>query len=53
MLSASIESRHLDRFRQALYYLESFDIQGKKWVIDIYNIVRVVDQNNILDIETN
>jgi hypothetical protein len=53
MLSASIESRHLDRFRQALYYLERFDIEGKKWVIDIYNIVRVVNQNNILDIENN
>ncbi len=52
MLSASIESRHLDRFRQALYYLESFHIQGKKWVIDIYNLVRVVNQNNILDTET-
>jgi hypothetical protein len=46
-------TRHLDRFRQALYYLERFDIEGKKWVIDIYNIIRVADQNNILDIETN
>jgi hypothetical protein len=52
MLSASIESRHLDRFIQALYYLDTFDIQGRKWVIDIYNIVRVVDHNNIQDIET-
>ncbi len=38
MLSSLIEPKHLDKFRQALYYLESFDIQGRKWVIDKYNI---------------
>jgi hypothetical protein len=52
MLSASIDLKYIDRFKQALYYLETFDIQGNKWVIDIYNIVRVVDRNNRLDIET-
>jgi hypothetical protein len=42
MPSKSIEPRHLDRFIQALYYLETFDIQGRKWEIDRYNIVRAV-----------
>jgi hypothetical protein len=52
MLSKSIESRHLDRFRQALYYLETFDIQGRKWEIDKYNIVRVANATGSIDKET-
>ncbi len=39
MLSTSIDPRYLERFRQALYNLEGFDILGKSWDIDRYNCV--------------
>jgi hypothetical protein len=52
MLSKSIESRHLDRFKQALYYLEMFDTEGKKWEIDRNNIVRTEDPSGSIDKET-
>jgi hypothetical protein len=53
MLSKSIESRHLDRFRQALYYLERFDTEGKKWEIDQYNVVRREGPSGSIDKDTN
>ncbi len=53
MLSKSIESRHLDRFKQALYYLERLDTEGKKWEIDKYNIVRAEGPTGSIDKETN
>jgi hypothetical protein len=53
MLSNRIETKHLDWFKQALYYLETFDIQGRKWVIDKDNIIRVTKRNsNTIDRET-
>jgi hypothetical protein len=52
MLSKSIEPRHLDRFIQASYYVENFDIQGRKWEIDRYNIVRAEDATGSIDKET-
>ncbi len=52
MLSKSIESRHLNRFVQALYYVESFDIQRRKWEIDKYNIDRAEDATGSIDRET-
>jgi hypothetical protein len=52
MLSKDIENRHLDRFRQALYYLEKFDIEGKKWEIDKHNIVRKEGPSGSIDKET-
>jgi hypothetical protein len=51
MLSSLIESKHLDRFIQALYYLEGFDISGRKWEIDRHNIVRVVNSTGSFDRE--
>ncbi len=51
MLSSLIEPKHLDRFIQALYYLETFDIQGRKWVIDRHNIVREVKSTGSIDRE--
>jgi hypothetical protein len=53
MLSKEIESRHLDRFRQALYYLERFDTEGKKWEIDKHNIVRREGPSGSINKETN
>jgi hypothetical protein len=53
MLSKEIENRHLDRFRQALYYLERFDTEGKKWEIDKDNIVRREGPSGLIDKETN
>ena len=52
MLSKEIENRHLDRFRQALYYLEKFDIEGKKWEIDKDSIVRREGPSGSIDKET-
>jgi hypothetical protein len=52
MLSNSIEPRHLDRFIQALHYVEKFDIQGRKWEMDRYNIVRAEDATGSIDKET-
>ncbi len=53
MLSKEIENRHLDRFRQALYYLERFDTERKKWEIDKHNIVRREGPSGSIDKETN
>jgi hypothetical protein len=53
MLSKEIVNRHLDRFRQALYYLERFDTEGKKWEIDKDNIVRREGPSGSIDKETN
>ncbi len=53
MLSKEIENRHLDRFRQALYYLERFDTEGKKWEIDKHNVVRREGPSGVIDKETN
>jgi hypothetical protein len=39
MLSNLIDPDHLNRFRLALYNLEGFDIQGRKWTIDQRNRV--------------
>ena len=52
MLSKEIENRHLDRFRQALYYLERFDTEGKKWEIDKDSIVRREGPSGAIDKET-
>jgi hypothetical protein len=52
MLSSLIEPRHLDRFVQAIYYVESFDIQGRKWEIDKHNIVRAENATGSIDTET-
>ncbi len=52
MLSKEIENRHLDRFRQALYYLEKFDTEGKKWEIDKDCIVRKEGPSGAIDKET-
>jgi hypothetical protein len=52
MLSKEIENRHLDRFRQALYYLERFGTEGKKWEIDKDNIVRREGPTGSIDKET-
>jgi hypothetical protein len=52
MLSKEIENRHLDRFRQALYFLERFDIEGKKWEIDKESIVRREGPSGAIDKET-
>jgi hypothetical protein len=53
MLSKLIEPRHLDRFIQAFYYVETFDIQGRKWEIDTsrYNIARAEDATGSIDRE--
>jgi len=40
MLSSSIETKHLVEFKQALYYLEIFDIEGTEWKIDEGNVLR-------------
>ncbi len=40
MLSDLIEPDHIESFRLALYYLEGFDIQGRKWSIDQRNRVK-------------
>jgi len=40
MLSSTIETEHLNQFRQALYHLEIFDIQGIEWKIDQDNVLR-------------
>jgi len=52
MLSKEIENRHLDRFRQALYYLERFDTEGKKWEIDKDSIIRREGPSGAIDKET-
>ena len=39
MLSDLIDPDHLNRFRLALYNLEGFDIQSRKWTIDQRNRV--------------
>jgi hypothetical protein len=39
MLSDLIDPDHIESFRLALYYLEGFDIQGRKWSIDQRNRV--------------
>ena len=44
MLSSSIETRHLVQFKQALYYLEIFDIEGTEWKIDEGNVLRCKDK---------
>ncbi len=44
MLSSSIETQHLNQFRQALYYLEIFDIEGIEWKIDQENVLRRKDE---------
>ncbi len=40
MLSSSIETQHLNEFRQALYHLEIFDIQRIEWKIDQDSVLR-------------
>jgi hypothetical protein len=35
LLQDLIDPEHLRRFRQALYNLEEFDIQGLSWEIDL------------------
>ena len=52
MLSGSVEPKHLDRFIQALYHVESFDIEGKEWVIDSDNILREINSTGSFDRET-
>ena len=44
MLSDSIETRHLVEFKQALYYLETFDTEGIEWKIDENNVLRRKDE---------
>ena len=44
MLSSSIETKHLVRFKQALYYLEIFDTEGIDWKIDQDNVIRRKDE---------
>jgi hypothetical protein len=52
MLSSSIETKHLVRFKQALYYLEIFDTEGVEWKIDQNNVIRRKDQTGSFDTET-
>ncbi len=44
MLSSSIETKDLVQFKQALYYLEIFDIEGIEWKIDQDNVLRRKDK---------
>ncbi len=52
MPSDSIETKHLVRFKQALYYLEIFDTEGIGWKIDRNNVIRRKDQTDSFDTET-
>jgi hypothetical protein len=52
MLSSSVEAKHLDRFIQALYHVEGFDIDGKEWMIDSDNILRLANSIGSFDRET-
>jgi hypothetical protein len=52
MLSGSIETKHLVRFKQALYYLEIFDTEGIEWKIDQNNVIRRKDETGSFDTET-
>jgi hypothetical protein len=52
MLSGSVEPKHLDRFIQALYHVEGFDIDGNEWVIDSDNILRKANSTGSFDRET-
>ena len=52
MLSSSIETKHLVRFKQALYYLEIFDTEGVEWKIDQDNVIRRKDQTGSFDTVT-
>ena len=52
MLSISVEPKHLDRFLEALYNIESFDIERKEWEIDRDNILRAVNSTGSFDRET-
>ena len=45
MLSSSIETEHLIQFRQALYHLEIFDIEGTDWKVDQNNVLRRKDKS--------
>ncbi len=40
MLSSSIETYHLDQFKQALYHLEIFDVEEVEWKLDQDNVLR-------------
>jgi hypothetical protein len=52
MLSSSIEPKHLNSFLEVLHNVESFDIEGKEWVIDSDNILRGVNSTGSFDRET-
>ncbi len=52
MLSSSVEPKHLDGFLKVLYNIESFDIEGKQWVIDCDNKLRAVNSTGSFDRET-
>jgi hypothetical protein len=52
MLSRSIETKHLVEFKQALYYLEIFDIEGIEWKIDQNNVLRRKDNTGTFDTVT-
>jgi hypothetical protein len=52
MLSSSIETHHLNQFRQALYHLEIFDIEGVEWKIDQDNVLRRKDETGTFNTVT-
>ena len=53
MLSSSIETGHLVEFKQALYYLEIFDIEGTEWKFDEGNVLRCKDKTGTFNTVVN